>query len=440
MKRERESAKVRQREMEQASVNKTYICIDLKSFYASVECVDRGLDPLTTNLVVADPERTEKTICLAITPAMKALGIPNRCRVFQIPKNIPYIMAPPRMQHYIDVSADIYSIYLKYIAKEDIHVYSIDEVFLDVTDYLSMYQMTARELGVCIMQDIHKSTGITASCGIGTNLYLAKIALDITAKHSKEHIGVLDEESYRNTLWNHKPLRDFWRIGPGIAARLERIGILTMGDIAKAKEEVLYHMLGIDAELLIDHAWGRETATIADIKGYKPTSSCLTSGQVLDCGYDYEKAKLVAKEMADGLCLDLVDKGLVTKSITIWLAYSNHLNLEPSRGTVSLLTETSSARVILPQVEQLLDRIVTNKNVPIHKINMTFNNVVEETYMQYDLFVDPAEREKERRMQKAMLDIKKKFGKNAILKGMDLKEGATAMERNKQIGGHKSGE
>lgn len=426
--------------MEQASVNKTYICIDLKSFYASVECVDRGLDPLTTNLVVADPERTEKTICLAITPAMKALGIPNRCRVFQIPKNVEYIMAPPRMQHYIDVSADVYSIYLKYIAKEDIHVYSIDEAFLDVTDYLNMYQMTARELGICIMQDIYKSTGITASCGIGTNLYLAKIALDITAKHAKDHIGILDEESYRRTLWNHKPLRDFWRVGPGIAARLERVGIFTMGDIARAKEDILYRMLGIDAELLIDHAWGRETTTIADIKGYKPTSSCLTSGQVLDCGYEYEKAKLVVKEMADSLCLDLVDKGLVTKSITLWLGYSRHLNLESSRGTVSLLTETSSAKVILPQVEQLFARIVTNKNVPIHKINMTFNNVVEEAYVQYDLFVDPAEREKERRMQRAMLDIKRKFGKNAILKGMDLQEGATAMERNKQIGGHKSGE
>lgn len=422
------------------SDQKTYICIDLKSFYASVECVDRGLDPLTENLVVADPERTEKTICLAITPAMKALGIPNRCRVFQIPKNIKYIMAPPRMQHYIDVSADIYSIYLKYIAKEDIHVYSIDEVFLDVTAYLNMYQMTAKELGICIMQDIFKSTGITAACGIGTNLYLAKVALDITAKHVKDHIGILDEEGYQRTLWGHRPLTDFWRVGPGIAARLERVGIFTMRDIARANEDMLYRILGIDAELLIDHAWGRETTTIADIKGYRPSSNCLTSGQVLDCGYEYEKAKLVVKEMADGLCLDMVDKGLVTKSITLWLGYSRRLNLEPSRGTVSLLTETSSARVILPQVEQLCDRIVTDKKAPIHKINMTFNNVVEEAYMQYDLFVDPAEREKERRMQKAMLDIKKKFGKNAILKGMDLQEGATAMERNKQIGGHKSGE
>ena len=417
-----------------------YACIDLKSFYASVECVDRELDPMTTNLVVADAERTEKTICLAITPAMKKLGIPNRCRVFQIPKSVPYIMAPPRMQHYIDVSADIYAIYLKYIAKEDIHVYSIDEVFLDVTDYLSMYGMDARELAVCIMQDIYQTTKITATCGIGSNLYLAKIALDITAKHSKDHIGILDEESYRKTLWDHRPLKDFWRVGPGIASRLERVGIYTMGDVAQASEEMLYHMLGIDAELLIDHAWGRESTTIADIKGYRPTTNCLTSGQVLGCEYDFEKTKLVVKEMADELCLDLVDKGLVTKSITLYLSYANRLNLEPSRGTVSLQTHTSSARVILPQVEQLCDRIIKSRKAAVHKINLTFNNVVEEAYMQYDLFTNPKMREKERSMQKAMLDIKKKFGKNAILKGMDLQEGATAMERNRQIGGHKSGE
>ncbi len=420
--------------------NRTYICIDLKSFYASVECVDRGLDPLTTNLVVADPERSEKTICLAITPAMKALGIPNRCRVFQIPGNVKYIMAPPRMQHYIDVSADIYAVYLKYISKEDIHVYSIDEVFMDVTDYLAMYRMDAKELGNTIMNDVLKTTGITASCGIGSNLYLAKIAMDITAKHADDHIGILDEERYKETLWNHKPLTDFWRIGPGIEKRLQQYGMYTMSDVAHMDEKLLYKIFGVDAELLIDHAWGRESTTIADIKNYKPSTNCLTSGQVLGCEYEYEKAKLVAKEMADMLCLDLVDKGFVTKSITLYVGYANSQNLPAAKGTVSLVTETSSARVILPEVEKLFERIVTYKWALVHRINLSFNNVVEEVYMQYDMFADPIERERERSMQKAMLDIKKKFGKNAILKGMNLEEGATAMERNHQIGGHKSGE
>ncbi len=419
--------------------SRTYICIDLKSFYASVECVERGLDPLTTNLAVADPERSEKTICLAISPSMKKLGIPNRCRVFQIPKDLKYIMAPPRMKLYIEYSANIYAIYLKYIAKEDIHVYSIDEAFLDVTDYLTMYQMTAKELGMRIMQDVFETTGITATCGIGDNLYLAKIALDITAKHVKDHIGILDEERYRKTLWNHKPLTDFWRVGPGIAKRLERHGIYTMGQIAKADEKLLYHILGIDAELLIDHAWGRETATIADIKAYKPKNSCLTSGQVLGCGYDYDKAKLAVKEMADLLCLELVDKGLVTESVTLYISYENSWNMESSRGTVSLPTATSSARIMITYVEQLFEQIA-DRRAPVHKINMTYNNVVDETYQQYDLFADPVELERERRMQQAMLDIKKKFGKNAILKGMNLEEGATTMERNRQIGGHKSGE
>ncbi len=422
------------------SENRTYICIDLKSFYASVECVDRGLDPMTANLVVADPERSEKTICLAITPAMKALGIPNRCRVFQIPAHVKYIMATPRMQHYIDVSADIYAVYLKYIAKEDIHVYSIDEVFMDVTDYLKMYRMDAKELGNTIMNDVLKTTGITASCGIGSNLYLAKIAMDITAKRAEDHIGILDEERYKKTLWNHRPLTDFWRIGPGIEKRLQQYGMYTMGDVAHMEEKLLYKVFGVDAELLIDHAWGRESTTIADIKNYKPSTNCLTSGQVLGCEYEYEKAKLVAKEMADMLCLDLVDKGLVTKSITLYVGYANSQNLPASKGTVSLVTETSSARVILPEVEKMFERIVTYKWALVHRINLSFNNVVEEVYMQYDMFADPAEREKERSIQKAVLGIKKKFGKNAILKGMNLEEGATTRERNHQIGGHKSGE
>lgn len=418
---------------------RTYICIDLKSFYASVECVDRGLDPLTTKLVVADPERSRNTICLAISPAMKKLGIPNRCRVFQIPPNVEYIMAPPRMKRYIEVSAEIYSIYLKYIAKEDIHVYSIDEVFLDVTDYLRMYQMSAKDLGIRMMQDVLNTTGITATCGIGSNLYLAKIALDITAKHTPDHIGILDEESYCKTLWNHRPLTDFWRVGPGIAKRLERHGIFTMGQVASASEDLLYKSLGIDAELLIDHAWGRETTLISDIKGYVPQSRCLTSGQVLPCEHDFVKTKLAVKEMADLMCLDLVEKGLVTESITMYLAYENQLRLEPSRGSISLRAASSSAKTILPYVEDLFERIA-RRDVVIHKVNLSFNNLVDETYQQYDLFCDPEELERERKMQKAMLDIKKKFGKNAVLKGMNLVEGATTMKRNGQIGGHKAGE
>lgn len=419
---------------------KAYLCIDLKSFYASVECVDRGLDPMTTNLVVADPERSEKTICLAITPAMKKLGISNRCRVFQIPEHVSYIMAPPRMQHYIDVSADIYSIYLKYIAKEDIHVYSIDEVFMDVTDYLAMYHMDAQELGVTMMQDVFETTGITASCGVGTNLYLAKIAMDITAKRAENHIGVLTEETYCSTLWNHQPITDFWRIGAGIANRLKQCGIYTMGEIAQADEDMLYRMFGVDAELLIDHAWGRETTTMEDIKNYKPSTNCLSSGQVLGCDYEYEKAKLVVKEMADMLCLELVEKGLVTKSITLYVGYANSAHLEPAKGSIQLSAETSSACTILPQMEQLYEKIVIHKWAPVHRINISFNNVTEEGYMQYELFHSPKEREKERSVQKAMLEIKKKYGKNAILKGMNLEEGATARERNQQIGGHKSGE
>ncbi len=418
---------------------RTYLCIDLKSFYASVECADRNLDPITTKLVVADPERSEKTICLAISPAMKKLGIKNRCRVFQIPPNVDYIMAQPRMQRYIDVSADIYSIYLKYIAKEDIHVYSIDEVFMDVTDYLGMYQMTPKELAERIMGDVYEHTRITATCGIGTNLYLAKVALDITAKHVKDGIGILNETTYQKNLWNHRPITDFWRVGAGIAKRLERYGIYTMKDIAIAKEEILYQLLGIDAELLIDHAWGREPVTIADIKQYKPKHNCLTSGQVLSRAHSFEEGKLIVKEMTDLLCLDLVDKGLVTDSVTLYVGYENRLEEEPSRGTTTLRITTSSAKMMLPYVEQLYEKIVP-KNGGVRRVNLSFNNVIDEAYQQYDLFCDPAELARERNMQKAMLDIKKKFGKNAILKGMNLEEGATTMERNRQIGGHKSGE
>lgn len=417
---------------------KQYICIDLKSFYASVECVERGLDPLTTNLVVADPERTDKTICLAITPAMKALGIPNRCRVFQIPGNVEYIMAEPRMALYIDYAADIYEIYLKYIAKEDIHVYSIDEAFMDVTDYLTLYGMTARELGIRIMNDIYKQLGIRSACGIGTNLYLAKVALDITAKHAEDFIGELTEESYRETLWNHKPLTDFWRVGTGTVKQLARYGICTMGDIAAMNEDVLYGQFGIDAELLIDHAWGRESTTIADIKAYKPRNHSITSGQVLMRDYLFEEGKLIIKEMADLLCLDLLDKNLITDSITLQVGYSNTLGLAPARGTAALSFETNADKIIIPALVELYEKIV-DKRYSIRRINMSCNRVVVEEYRQYNFLTDMEELEKDRKLQRTMLEIKKKFGKNAVLKGMNLEEAATTVERNRQIGGHKSG-
>lgn len=418
--------------------SRSYVCIDLKSFYASVECRERGLDPMTANLVVADPERTEKTICLAVSPAMKKLGIPGRCRVFEIPADLDYIMAPPRMQLYIDYSAEIYGIYLKYIAKEDIHVYSIDEVFMDVTEYLTMYQMSAKELAVRIMKDIFQTTGITASAGIGTNLYLAKIAMDIMAKHAKNHIGFLDEESYCRLLWDHRPLTDFWRVGRGVSQRLERVGITTMGEIAGADEEILYHLFGIDAELLIDHAWGRETVRMEDIKAYRPQSNSISSGQVLGCDYNFENGRLVAKEMADTLCLELVDKGLVTDSITLHVGYSRLLEEKPAHGTITVPFATSSAKQIISYTVKLYDRIVS-PYLTIHKLNLTFNHVEDELYRQYNFFADPAELEREHRMQEAMLDIRHKFGNNAILKGMNLQEYATGRERNRQIGGHKSG-
>lgn len=417
----------------------TYLCIDLKSFYASVECVERKVDPLTTNLAVADPERSEKTICLAISPSMKALGISNRCRVFQIPKNVKYIMAQPRMKLYIEYSTTIYAIYLKYIAKEDIHVYSIDEAFLDVTNYLDMYHMEARELAAVIMADIMKTTGITATAGIGTNLYLAKIALDITAKHVKDNIGYLDEESYRKMLWNHRPLTDFWRVGSGTVKRLNSVGIMTMRDIAQTPEDLLYHLFGIDAELLIDHAWGRETTTMADIKGYKPQNSSMSVGQVLPRDYSYEECRLIVKEMTDALCLDMTDKGLVTASLSLMLGYSNRLERKPSSGSVSMTICTNSYRLIVSYMLDLYDRIV-DKDSSIRRLNLSCNNVRDEAYEQYDLFTNPVEVEKDRKLQKATLEIKKRFGNNAIVRGMDLEEAGTTVERNRQIGGHKSGE
>lgn len=418
--------------------NKIYLCIDLKSFYASVECVERGWDPLTARLVVADPERSEKTICLAVSPALKQMGVPNRCRVFQIPKEIPYKMAPPRMQLYIDYAAEIYGVYLKYIAKEDIQVYSIDEAFLDVADYLHLYQMTAVELGRKIMQDILDTTGIPAACGVGTNLYLAKVALDIMAKHETDRIAYLDEARYQEKLWKHKPLIDFWRVGRGTVERLSNMGICTMEEIAHARESLLYKAFGIDAELLIDHAWGREPVTIADIKAYRPKNTSFSSGQVLPRDYSYEEGILVVKEMADLLCLDLVDQGLVTSHISLVIGYSNQKCFEPARGSTTLRSATSSNRRLLSYVEQLYRRIV-RPGAYIRRITLTYTGVMTEDYQQFDLFSDPEETEKDVKAQRAVISIKQRYGRNAILKGMNLEESATTIERNGQIGGHKSG-
>ena len=402
--------------------------------------MELGLDPMTTNLVVADPERGDKTICLAVSPSMKALGIRNRCRVFEIPKNIEYIMAEPRMQKYIDYSAEIYAVYLTYVSPDDIHVYSIDEAFLDVTHYLPLYKMTAKELAVKIMGDIADKIGVRATCGIGTNLYLAKIALDITAKHAEDFIGILDEESYIETMWDHRPLTDFWRIGKGTENRLAALGIHTMGDIARMPKDILYRTFGIDAELLIDHAWGREPTTIADIKAYHSKTNCLSSGQVLMRDYSFSEGELIVKEMTEQICLEMLDKDVVTKSVTLYVGYSNSLHMDSARGTASLATETNADTMLIPAVTALYRRIV-DPAYPVRRINITCNNVVKDNGMyQYSLFDDPKVLEHDRKLQKTMLEIKKKYGKNSILKGMNLKEAATGRERNRQIGGHKSGE
>ena len=504
---------------------KTYIAIDLKSFYASVECRERNRDPLTTNLVVADPSRTEKTICLAVSPSLKKYGLSGRARLFEViqkvktaneirklkapnkvfcgssddsielQKNpslkIDYITAPPRMAHYMEYSTKIYNIYLKYIAPEDIHIYSIDEVFIDVTHYLSTYNMTARELAMTMIQDILSTTGITATAGIGTNMYLCKIAMDIVAKHIEPdkngvRIAELDEMSYRRLLWNHRPITDFWRVGRGYSKKLEKIGLYTMGDIARCSigkptdyynEELLYKLFGINAELLIDHAWGYEPCTMEDVKTYKPETNSISSGQVLHCPYEFDKARLVVKEMTDLMVLDLVDKGLVTNQIVLTIGYdienitdknrsqnykgtvtTNYYGKKvpkPAHGTTNLPKQTSSTTLITNAVMELYDKIV-NKKLLIRRINIVANKLVDEhsvknanKYEQLDLFTDyeilkkqrekeNAESVREKRMQNTILDIKKKFGKNAILKGMNLQEGATAKDRNNQIGGHKA--
>ena len=414
-----------------------YICIDLKSFYASVECVERGLDVMTTKLVVADPERSDKTICLAVSPALKALGIPGRCRVFEIPKHIDYIMAPPRMHLYLEYSARVYAIYLKYISKDDIHVYSVDEAFMDVTDYLPLYHMTARQLGQRIINDILETLCLRATCGIGTNLFLTKVALDISAKHSPDFIGELDEKTYLETLWDHRPLTDFWRVGKGISNRLATYGIMTMRDIAHANEDLMYKLFGVNSELLIDHAWGRESVTIKDIKNYTSMSHSLTQGQVLMCDYSFEKGLIIAKEMMDVMCLDMVDKGLVSKSFTLTVGYAKNTPLPMAKGTFSLDTETNSDSILIPEIAKLYEKVV-NPSYMIRRMYVVANGVIPEEYTQYSFFMPSENLERDRKIQKAVLEIKNKFGKNAILKGLNFEEGATTRERNNQIGGHKA--
>ena len=415
--------------------SEVYLCVDLKSFFASVECVERGLDPMTTRLVVADSERGAGTICLAVTPAMKALGVKNRCRVFEIPKGIEYIKAEPRMQKYIDYSARIYGIYLDLICAQDIHVYSIDEVFIYATPYLKLYKMNARELAFEIMKRIYKKTGIRATCGIGSNMYLCKIALDIEAKYAPDFIGELDEQRYRDRLWDHRPLTDFWRIGRGTAQKLAEYGIYTMRDITRVDEELLYRCFGMDAELLIDHAWGRESTRMEDIKNYKTRSHSLSSGQVLMRDYTKEEGRIIVTEMTEALCLDLVRESLVCSGIGLYIGYADK---RADNSSVALRYQTSAEHIITDAMRTLYDRI-TDERIPIRKINITFSGVGKEDGVQYSLFDDVVALEQDRQLQHTVIDIKTRYGLNAILKAINYDPVSNARERNMQIGGHKSG-
>lgn len=415
-------------------MNNVYLCIDLKTFYASVECVERGLNPFTTNLVVADTERGKGTICLAISPKMKMLGIRNRCRLYEIPPDIKYIAAKPRMSKYIEYSANIYAIYLKYVAKEDIHVYSIDEAFLDVTHYLKAYKMNGLELAKTIIQDIYDTYGLTATAGIGTNLYLAKIALDIMSKHSASNIGWLNEERYQKELWHHKPLSDFWQIGSGIERRLNRKRIFDMYDIAHTDQKILYKEFGVNAEFLIDHSWGKESCTISDIKAYKPKSTSISTNQVLFKDYNFDKAKLVLKEMVELKSLELVQKDLVTDTIQLYVGYSND-TIKSTGGSRKLSNKSNTFNELLKSFLELYNS-TTNKTFSIRRIGIAFLKVSKIEEEQLNLFVNQEQIEKERKIEKAISEIKIKMGKNAILKGMNFEEGATTKLRNTLIGGH----
>ena len=419
--------------------DRQYLAIDQKSFYASVECVARGLDPMTTNLVVADPERSKNTICLAVSPSMKALGVKNRCRLGDIPPHNECIVAPPRMQLYIDCAAEIHGVFLRYFAPEDIYTYSIDESFIDVTPYRKMYGLSTRQLAKELVLDIREIVGTVSACGIGTNLYLAKVALDIQAKHSPDFIGELDEESYQKLLWDHRPLTDFWRIGPGTQRTLRNHGITTLRDITMCDEDLLYKWFGVDAELLIDHAWGREPTTIADIKSYTSKTKSLSSGQVLMRDYKYEEAEVIAKEMMDQLCLDMTAHKYVTESVSLFVGYSQSQGVFGTGGSVRLTTQTNVASVIVPAVAKLYQRIV-NPSLPIRRINLSCNDIrVDQNELQLNMFEDVTKQLRNKALQETMLSIRAKYGKNAILKGVNFDKAATGRERNTQIGGHRGG-
>ncbi len=411
-----------------------YLCIDLKSFYASVECVERGLDPMTTNLVVADPSRGNGAICLAITPSMKKLGIHNRCRIFEIPKNVRYITALPQMKRYMEVSADIYSTYLKFIAPEDIHVYSIDECFIDVTKYLKLYNKTPKEIAQMLLDEVYKSTGLTATVGIGTNLFLAKVALDITAKKAVDFMGFLDEEEFKKTIWFHQPITDIWNIGRGIAKRLLRYGVFDLYGVTKIEEKILYQEFGINAELLIDHAWGRESCTMKDIHKYKSKNNSLSNSQILFRDYLYDEALLVVKEMVDINTLELVEKKLVTNGISLTIGYSKDV-IKATGASIKLDGYTQSREKLMKYFIDIFKK-TTNKEHLIRRIGMSFNNVISEEYVSFDLFTDFVHEQKEKSVQETIINIKNKYGKNSIIKAMDLQESATTIKRNKLIGGH----
>ncbi len=441
-----------------------FMCIDLKSFYASVECVERGLDPMTTDLVVADPTRSDKTICLAVSPSLRARGVSSRARVFEIPKSYEYIMAPPRMNLYIDYAAEIYKVYLDYIAPEDMHVYSIDEVFLDVTHYLSRYNCTPKQMAELLMGEVYRRVGVRATAGIGTNMYLCKVALDILAKHAPDFIGVLDEETYKKELWDHKPLTDFWRIGKGTAASLAKIGITTQRGIAEADEDLLYRKYGIDAELMIDHANGIEPTKMSDIKGYKHKSHSLSRGQVLMRDYANDEGELIIKEMTELLCHEMTDIGKVTKNVSILVGYSNALKMPMAHGSVSFSVPTDAASVIMPAVARLYRRI-TDPGYPIRRVFINFNDIrdryADRQLTLFDLadmdaeeegvtageqrkagFADPVTEmqtrmKRDAALQETVNQIRKKYGKDAMIRGMDLEEAATTIERNHQRGGHR---
>jgi len=413
---------------------RTYIVIDLKTFFASVECVDRGFDPFNTNLVVADPSRGNGAICLAISPAMKAQGIRNRCRIFEIPKNVKYITAIPRMNLYIKYSAEVYGIYLKFISKEDIHPYSVDEAFLDVTNYLNMYNLSAEELAKKIMKTIYDETGITATAGIGTNMYLAKIALDITAKHVKGNIGYLNEDKYKKELWYHQPITDFWQVGRGIAIRLSKYGVHNMYDVAHLDESILYKEFGVNAEFLIDHSKGIEPCTIKEIKSYKPKSNSISTSQILFEDYNFESTRLVLKEMVDLGSLKLVDNKVVTNTIGLRIGYSKD-RYKSTGGTRKIEVRTNVYSRLVKEFLELFDN-TTRTNVPIRQVGISFQNLESELYEQYDIFVDSESVDNEKKLENTMNEIKKKFGKNSILRGMNLVDGATTIKRNKLVGGH----